>query len=142
MKLTTIAFALLLLPTVLFAEEPPPVEWFELDEAKPCARYAVQTLSNATSVLLINTVELLTLKKGTVAVNEKEINEKCNDLGKSLYGQLMKNPYVSLVTVRDKVIAIYKYPYPIETFLQPIEGTDESLANVLMFEIAKPILCK
>jgi hypothetical protein len=137
---------LILTPSFLHAAEekstPPKVQWFELDESKTCARYGVQTFADGGSALIFNTAELLMLKKGTIARNEKEVNDLANALGKSLYGQLMKNPYVSVVVLRDKMVAVYKYSYPIEKWEDPQPGSKTAFVNTLMFEIAKPILCK
>lgn len=36
----------------------------------------------------------------------------CNDIGKSVYGQIMKNKAVSKINVSNRQVAVFRYPFP------------------------------
>lgn len=80
--------------------------------------------------MLVNTSAGLMLEKGTRAFKAAEADKLCNDVGKSLYGKLMKHPEVAGVVVTDRQVNIVKYPYP-KTWQEFQPGILEILDSVL-----------
>jgi hypothetical protein len=86
---------------------PTPIEW--MDGPENCYRYAM-----VNDTLIVQTAQQLTIKKdydGTVRTAE-EVNKVCNDLGKSVYTELLKIYGVARVFVTVQEIAITRSPFP------------------------------
>ena len=92
----------------------------EFKEGK-CFEYK---LDSENGFLLFNTSDQMTKEKGEAARSKKDVEKVCNDLGKAVYGRLMKIPDVSFVTITPRQGGVGKYSYPKqhswEGFLLPI----------------------
>lgn len=113
------ALFLCLFSTVGWAEEAPN----EFKEGK-CFEYKLDRNEQGNGFLLFNTSDQMTNEKGQAARNKKDVEKVCNDLGKAVYGRLMKVPDVSFVAITPRQGAVGKYSYPKqhswEGFLLPI----------------------
>lgn len=100
-------------------------EWNDVDG---CVRYKADPKLNA---IIIQTTVDLTLEKQVLAATKFEVENKCNEVGKSLHGQLWKIPEVRGAHVATREIAVLVYSYPeglLEDILPKIE---ETAVNVL-----------
>lgn len=79
---------------------------------KDCYQYHLKTETNNQKILIIDTASNLMIEKGSLASNKKDIEKKCNDKGKAMYGKLMKILEVKAVVISDRQIVVIKYSYP------------------------------
>jgi len=63
-------------------------------------------------IMVVNTSQNLTVDKTSTAKSEAQMKKVCNDLGKSLYGHLMKYSEIANVIISARQIAIVKFKLP------------------------------
>ena len=113
-----IAIALVLAP-IAMAED-------QVWENGSCYRYWL-----AKDTLIIQTGESLTTEKEVMLRSSKEVEKQANDMGKSVYGRLMKMPTVATVVLAPREIAIRLYPYPPNPWGRELGNVLEQVEAVL-----------